>query len=150
MTEVRNSQVLWTIPLLVAVCVFLSGCLEFKSIEQPVLPTFPGTFDGNGFAISNLTLAGDDHLGLIGTIEDGGQVQNLGVINAGITGAGDYIGIIVGANGGTVTNSYSTGSVVGRDSVGGLVGYNYTDDYVTRCYSIGTVVVLPMSAGSWG
>ncbi|MFC1793127.1 GLUG motif-containing protein [Planctomycetota bacterium] len=40
MAESGDSPVLRTIPLLVACCVFISGCLEFKSIEQPssILP----------------------------------------------------------------------------------------------------------------
>ncbi len=31
----------------------------------------------------------------------------------------------MGVNAGTITNSYSTGSVSGSNYVGGLVGYNY-------------------------
>ena len=40
MKTASNSRVLGTIPLLIAVCFCLSGCLEFESIEQPssILP----------------------------------------------------------------------------------------------------------------
>ena len=46
MKTASNSRVLRTIPLLIAVCFCLSGCLEFESIEQPssVLP-------GEGFTV---------------------------------------------------------------------------------------------------
>ena len=32
-----------------------------------VFPSFSGTFDGDGFAISNLTISGEDNLGLFGS-----------------------------------------------------------------------------------
>ena len=40
MKTASNSRVLRTIPLLIVVCVLLSGCLEFETIDQPssVLP----------------------------------------------------------------------------------------------------------------
>ena len=79
------------------------------AFEQAVLPRFSGTFDGNGLEINNLTLTGFAHLGLIGTLEEGGVVQNLGVVDANITGQEDHIGILVSYNHGTVSNSYSTG-----------------------------------------
>jgi hypothetical protein len=107
------------------------------AFERSVIPRFSGTFDGNGFVISNLSLTGFGHLGLIDTIEDDGLVQNLGVINANITGSRDHIGIIAGYNNGTVSNSYSTGSVTGDDNVGGLVGRN--SGSIAMSYSTGTV-----------
>ena len=111
---------------------------------------FTGIFDGNGFKISNLTIAGHDYLGLIGTIHDGGQVWNLGVVEAyvHIVGAGSRIGILAGYNCGNVTNCYSTGSVSGWESVGGIVGDN--DGKVTNCYSTSTVSGNPYVGGLVG
>ncbi len=111
------------------------------AFEQPVIPCLSGTLDGDGFVISNLTSRGFGHLGLIGTLEEGGVVHNLGVVDANVAGKEDHIGILVAYNHGTVSYSYSTGKVSGTDYVGGLVGYNYGD--VTDCHSTGTVT------GNW-
>jgi hypothetical protein len=51
------------------------------------------------------------------------------------------IGGLVGGNGGTITDSYATGSVKGssRNSIGGLVGHNFPKGTITKCYAVGTV-----------
>ena len=98
---------------------------------------FTGTFDGSGFRISNLTIVGQDHLGLIGAIHDGSQVLNLGIVDASVFGTGSGIGILAGDNGGYVSHCYSTGSVGGNKSVGGLLGGN--ESTVSYCYSTGLV-----------
>jgi hypothetical protein len=50
-----------------------------------------------------------------------------------------YIGGLIGINGGTVSNSYSIGSVTGEVYVGGLIGRNLNYDeniygIVTNCF----------------
>ncbi len=52
----------------------------------------------------------------------------------------DYVGGLVGENYyRTVSQCYSTGSVLGRDYVGGLVGWNGDYGTVRECYSVGSV-----------
>ncbi len=101
---------------------------------------FTGTFDGNGHKIAHFTINGNDYLGLFGCISSGGSVKNLGLENCSVSGS-DYVGGLVGANGGnidsSITNCYSTGFISGSSYVGGLVGLNYVS--ITNCYSIGTV-----------
>jgi hypothetical protein len=87
-----------------------------------VIPDFEGAFDGNGLSISNLTIVGHNSLGLIGKIKNGGQVWNLGIVDANVTGTGDSIGILAGLNSGHVLNCYSTGLISGSEHVGGLIG----------------------------
>jgi hypothetical protein len=111
--------------------------LSGYSYDRALIPSFSGTFDGNGYAINNLTLAGDNLLGLIGTLEKTGRVLNLGVIGTNINGTGDYIGSLVGRNEGNVADCYSAGTVIGNEFVGGLVGYN--DGNIVECSSSGTV-----------
>jgi hypothetical protein len=51
-----------------------------------------------------------------------------------VTASGDAVGGLAGANGGSVTNSFTTCTVTGRNNVGGLAGYNYgsaNNDYFT-------------------
>ena len=101
---------------------------------------FTGVFDGNGHTISHLTIEGKGYLGLLGQLESGAEVKDLGVVDVSITGSGYYVGGLVGWNrfAAVVTHCYSTGTVRGSEYVGGLVGYN---EYgaVTHCYSTGAV-----------
>jgi hypothetical protein len=108
---------------------------------------FTGTFDGNGHKITNFTINGGSnwYLGLFGYIGSGGSVKNLGLEDFAVSGS-ECIGGLVGYNGynydGTIVNCYSTGTVTGRDYLGGLVGYNLGGS-ISNCYSTGEV------SGSW-
>ena len=60
--------------------------------------------------------------GLVGT--NGGTINN-SYATGSVTSSGDYVGGLVGSNTGTVRGSYATGSVTSiGDRVGGLAGYN--------------------------
>jgi hypothetical protein len=98
---------------------------------------FMGTFDGQGFEISDLFIGRLDtgHVGLFGFVGEG-VITNVGVVNAYVVGEW-CVGGLVGINWGTVSNSYSDGSFSGSDQVGGLVGGNGAS--VTNCYSTGIV-----------
>ena len=95
---------------------------------------FTGTFDGNGHTVSNITIEGDEFLGLFGRLEAGAEVMNLGVENINITSSSDYSGGLVGCNLGNVTRCYSTGRIDGKHYIGGLVGCS-DGGQVTQCYS---------------
>ena len=86
---------------------------------------FTGTFDGQGYEIRDLfiNLPDEDFVGLFGIVDEGGRIEDIGVVNADVTGY-EYVGGLVGGNVGTVSNSYSTGSVSGNRYVGDLVGWN--------------------------
>ena len=87
-------------------------------------PPFAGTFDGNGYMISHLTIEGTGYLGLFGRLVFGAKVSNLGIVDAGITGSADCVGGLVGYNdNGGIVSSYSSGSVSAAGCVGGLVGF---------------------------
>jgi hypothetical protein len=102
---------------------------------------FAGTFNGDGYVISNLTInrPDADRQGLFGCIL-GGKVQNLGLANVNIKGR-DHIGGVAGEINfnSNVANSYSTGVVIGRERVGGMIGSIYENSNVTNSYSTGTV-----------
>jgi hypothetical protein len=101
-------------------------------------PPFTGTFDGQGFEIRDMfiNLPGIGYVGLFSIVGEGGVVQNIGVVNADVTCTA-YIGGLVGVNLGTVSNSYSTGSVTSEYGAGGLVGGNAGT--VSNSYSTGSV-----------
>lgn len=95
---------------------------------------FMGTFNGNGYVVSNLTVDRPDEegVGLFGGTGETSVIQNVGVEDADVTGK-RFVGGLVGTNYGVVAESYVTGEVEGEQEVGGLVGYN--DGVVTRSYS---------------
>ena len=99
---------------------------------------FSGVFDGRGHTISHLTIAGGGYLGLFGALSFGASVSNLGLEAVDVNGTGDCIGGLAASNGGRVTMSYSTGTVRGDESVGGLVGYNWVGT-ITHCFSTGAI-----------
>jgi hypothetical protein len=109
---------------------------------------FGGSFNGAGYAVTNLTVnqptANDS--GLFGVTGKSAVVQNVGLIDASVTGS-QLVGGLVGANGGSVVNSYATGSVGGAGNVGGLVGENlgtlsnvYATSTVTAERAVGGLV----------
>lgn len=98
---------------------------------------FTGTLDGDGHSVSGIYINSTaNYQGLVGYLEEGGTLQNLGVKASYIKG-GYSVGGVCGLNFGTVTNCYNTGSVTGSNCVGGLCGQN--DGNVTNCYNTGNV-----------
>jgi hypothetical protein len=90
------------------------------------LGTFKGVFDGNGHTLSNITInqPGSEYVGVFSYVGPGGQIRNLGIINANIQGY-HFVGGIVGyINGAVIDSCWATGSVSGSERVGGLAGYS--------------------------
>jgi hypothetical protein len=116
--------------------VTLSGSNNWTPIGTDSAP-FNGTFDGQGYTITNLNIknTAGDYQGMFGEIRGG--VRNLGLANVSITG-NTYVGGVAGRNNGTIQNCYTTGTVKGADThVGGLAGENYGE--VWGCYSTANV-----------
>jgi len=109
--------------------------------------SFVGGLVGHSRAISgSSTVVSSYATGSVsGSSEVGGLVGNnyLGstIINSyamsSVSGTGNYVGGLVGNNGGSVNTSYATGSVSGNYSLGGLVGYN--NAVVNNSYATGSV-----------
>jgi hypothetical protein len=97
-------------------------------------PPFTGTLNGKGYEIRDLfiDLPGIGYVGLFSIVGEGGRIENIGVVNADVNSTA-YIGALVGVNRGTVSYSYSTGSLNGALWVGGLVGQN--EGTVSNSYS---------------
>lgn len=98
---------------------------------------FAANFDGNGHSISNLNLSSNtlgSPLGLFGVVK-GGEVSNLGVISASVSGA-NSVGILVGElESGLIQRCFTSGSAKGTSiCVGGLVGENVSGS-ILDCYS---------------
>jgi len=115
----------------------LTTDLDLRNDPNFYIPYLAGEFDGNGHRLSNLSIDFDSaaQVGLFGCVDFGGDVSRVGVENLKITG-NRFVGGLVGTNqGGTVSNSYATGNLIGVWYVGGLVGHNLggtvSDSYCT-------------------
>ena len=114
--------------------------LGFSPVGNNITP-FTGRFDGQNYTISNLRInrPAQDYIGLFG-FSSGANVitRNIGLLNANITGR-DRVGGLTGyIDGGTISNSYVTGSVSGNNQVGGLFGYS-TGTLISNSYATGNV-----------
>ena len=97
----------------------------FKPIGDASTP-FTGNFDGNHHSIANLTIERPTgtNIGLFGMTGSTGVVRNLGLTDATVTG-GTNTGVLVGSNGGNVSNSYANDStLLGTTTTGTLAGFN--------------------------
>lgn len=112
------------------------------TIDEP----FIGAFDGNEHVLRNFRIAfpGAVYIGLFCVLGSGGEIHDLGVEGAEVTGHRS-VGDLVGRNdGGTVTSCYATGTVTGENpdtgtiNIGGLVGEN-DGGTLTACFSTCTV-----------
>ncbi len=102
---------------------------------------FTGSYDGKGHTINGLTInrSDIDYVGLFGY--SSATISNIGVINVNITGK-KYVGGLVGynsvrlnnsgyntgavadPNSESINNTYTSGTVIGHNLVGGLIGMN--------------------------
>jgi len=110
---------------------------------------FSGTLDGDGHSVSGIYInITADYQGLVGFLDNGGTLQNLGVKASYIKGD-YYVGGVCGWNyDGTVNNCYNTGKVTGSNDVGGVCGLNFGN--VTNCYNSGTVAGSSQVGGVCG
>jgi filamentous hemagglutinin family protein len=99
---------------------------------------FTGTFNGQGYTISNLTinLPSSSYVGLFGELSSTGLVENVGVVGGSVSGFFE-VGGLVGGIFGTIKDSYATDAVTGNSYVGGLVGGS--SGFVIQSYATGTV-----------
>jgi len=115
------------------------GWEPIGNLGIPLEGPFAGSFDGQGYEISDLFIDRPDEqrVGLFGVVSDEGAIQNVGLMNLAVTG-NEYVGGLVGENwNGTIRDSYSNGNVVGDCHIGGLVGWNWGS--VSNSYAVGSV-----------
>ena len=119
---------------------------------------FTGSFDGQGYEIRGLFINRPDqdyvglfaHISWIRSIDNVGVVENVGVVDADVTGA-SQAGTLAGHNGGIVNNSYCSGSVSGDERVGGLVGWNQAtlSNSYSGCSVNGSTRVGGLTGDNW-
>lgn len=116
--------------------VILSSALDFSGVEdlQPVGTMehpFNGTLSGKvTFKNISINLPEQDNVGLFGVVGPQGNISNLTIQKATVTGK-DNVGGLIGLCQGTVDDVTvgDTVNVTGQDKVGGAVGYLQVDDH---------------------
>jgi hypothetical protein len=106
--------------------------VEFVPIGTSSSP-FTGTFDGQNHKITGLYInkPSMDSIGLFSYTASGTIIKDVSLIDINIIGGGssNYAGGLVGMSYGTITNSYTTGSIdcsgCGSGNTGGLVSINF-------------------------
>ncbi|MCD8132697.1 MAG: hypothetical protein LUE19_02450 [Clostridiales bacterium] len=120
--------------------------------------TYQGVFDGQNYAIENLSVDSDaDRQGLFGVLGDGAVIRNLTIESGSVSGA-NYVGAIAGAvSGGTaaIENCLNRADVTADGvNAGGIVGcvFSVEDGYIAirNCGNTGTVKGASESAGIAG
>ncbi|MFO7996813.1 MAG: GLUG motif-containing protein [Dehalococcoidia bacterium] len=111
--------------------------------SQDSFDPFIGTFDGQGYEIRDFFIDRPDVVGVglfgvVAGVGDGGVIEDVGVVNARVSGDVG-VGGLVGLSAGNVSNSYCIANVTGGSRVGGLVGFNAGSGTVDDCHSSGNV-----------
>jgi hypothetical protein len=124
-----------------------AGWLPLGNVENP----FSGNYNGNGYAIQNLTINRPDEefIGLFGRIAYG-TLANVHLKNANIT-AKNRAGILCGATyQSSIHNCSAQGDVLALGNwVGGLVGVNHYYSTISLSYAAVDIVANGYSAGGF-
>lgn len=110
---------------------------------------FTGSFDGNGYEITELFIdrVATMYVGLFGYC-GGAEIKDVGIVDCNITGA-DYIGALAASQYSTsTTNCYATGQLdhAASGTSGGLIGY-LTTSTMTDCHSSVVFTQAPYTHG---
>ena len=106
---------------------------------------FSGTYDGQGYSITNLTITGTDNnsnnqRGLFSILQENGLVRNVILTGVNINTSRVYNGGIVGQNHGRIEFCHVAGNIIGGLSTGGIAGVNFRviENCSTTCNVTGT------------
>ena len=130
----------------------LDADLSLDGVDFTPIPTFGGTFHGNGHTISGFQLSGQlSTAGLFRTLQEGGKIADLNVNGTlDMSGTCEAAGGIVGDNYGTIIGCSFSGSISGNLHTGGIVGTNELSGAVQSCQTSGAISGSKMTGGIVG
>lgn len=116
------------------------------------IPTFGGSFDGQGHTIHNVSITDSlSPAGLFGVVQAGGSVRSLHVVGTvAPSGDGRSVGGIAGENNGAIEKCSFTGTVSGQVYVGGIAGHTGASGSILACETRGAVIGDSMTGGITG
>jgi hypothetical protein len=126
----------------------LANINNFRPIGTEEGP-FDGSFDGDGYNITGLTIErrNDEGVGLFGDTGSNAVIQNVSLTGVSVDGR-QWVGSLVGFNKGVVSNSHATGEVLADRRAGGLIGGN--SGKIRRSYAQGNVTSVDIFGGLVG
>jgi len=121
--------------------VILRNDIDLTGTGFTSIPTFSGTFDGQGHTVSGLSLTGyNSPQGLFRYVQVNALVKNL-TVQGTVTPSGTkaIIGGVAGSNSGTILNCTFIGTVKGDKYVGGIAGINEAEGSISNCSAKGVI-----------
>ncbi len=121
--------------------VVLQNDIDLSGVEFYGIPTFGGTFYGEGHTISGWSVKYNcSVVGFFRYIQSTAVIDDLhikGTIQP--VGTSTIVGSIAGMNGGTIQNCSFTGDVSGKEIIGGIAGLNKASSIIENCIVNGKV-----------
>lgn len=132
--------------------IVLADDIDLKGKDFKAIPTFGGTFEGNGHKISGYSFSDSgSNIGFFRYIQDGGRVNDLhvsGSVQPG--GSKNFIGGIAGSNSGIISGCEFEGTVSGGSTVGGIAGVNNENGQILYSTSSTAVTGEKLAGGVAG
>lgn len=124
------------------ITVLLLNDIDLTGYDFEPIPTFGGTFEGQGYTVRGLKLTSSSSAvgGLFRYIQQSGVVRKLNVeVEIEPEANADRFGGIAGENSGRIINCSFSGKVSGVSDIGGIVGLNNASGEIYGCQSKGSI-----------
>lgn len=132
--------------------IVLNQDIDLTNSSFTSIPTFGGTFEGNGHTISGyrLDIAGSTQ-GFFRFLQTSAVVENL-TIRGNLTPSGSKstVGGIAGSNAGSIRNCSFNGIVTGESLVGGIAGKNLETGQISGCTTSSNIIGEKSTGGIVG
>lgn len=130
----------------------LDNDIHLAETEFTSIPTFGGTFMGQGHTISGISLTGGSNsTGLFRYIQEDGAVYQLSVSgSATAESTHSALALLAGTNYGLISGCRVSGSISGGEMVGSIAGSNKETGVITGCSASGSVTGSHLVGGIAG
>ncbi|MCR4989263.1 MAG: hypothetical protein K6A38_00160 [Lachnospiraceae bacterium] len=132
--------------------VILTADINLSQSDFVQIPTFGGTFDGNGHTISEFMFdSGESYAGLFAYLQEDAIVKGL-TLKGRVEPSGKQVSVggLVGENNGVVINCSFDGVIAGNDYVGGIAGINGLTGIIADSEFNGVIVGTHFTGGIAG
>lgn len=121
--------------------VVLANDIDMTDISFEGIPTFGGTFVGQGYTIRGLQMEAEGSVvGFFRYLQETALVDGLKTEGNLIPqGSKSIVGGIAGENAGRIQNCSFTGEIGGYEQIGGIAGKNTKEGWILSCAVYGTV-----------
>lgn len=123
--------------------VMLNADIDFSSTPWTPIGTadapFNGTFNGNGYKISNLTIANTDYAAFIAYADDGAKVEDLTLENVNINSTKHAAGVVCMGGTGVILEDITVSGTISANNYAGGICHNMDSVIIMRCVNNATV-----------